>query len=85
MGELFNPAVRSSNWVPKSLSVPVLKSSNLYSLGARRATLGDLEQIRTKYNIPFSVQLRVSRVDERPGRPLSDGTLDFAYPSNLFT
>ena len=33
----------------------------------------DLEQIRAKYNIPPSVQLRVPHVDERPECPESDG------------
>ena len=54
-------------------SAPILKSGNLYSLGNRKATLGDLEQIRTQYNILLSVPLRVSRVDERPECLLSDG------------
>lgn len=69
-----NPAVRvrSSDRVPMSPSIPVSKYGNLYSLGSRRATLGDLEQIRTKYNIPPSVQLRVPCVDERPECLLSD-------------
>ena len=38
-----------------------------------RATLGDLEWIRTKYNIPLSVQLRVPHMDERPECLKSDG------------
>ena len=64
---------RSSGQPPKSPSATPLKSGNLYSLGTRRATLGDLEQIRAKYNIPPSVQLTVPHMDERPECPKSDG------------
>lgn len=83
---------RSSDRSPKSLSATPLKSGNLYSLGTRRATLGDLKQIRAKYNIPPSVQLTVPYVDERPECPKSDGIalhidlfdLGLCLPSNLF-
>ena len=43
--------------------------------------MGDLEQIRGKYNIHPSVQLRVPYVDERPECPKSDG---IALHINLF-
>ncbi|KAH9768815.1 Integrase catalytic domain-containing protein [Citrus sinensis] len=64
---------RSSGRPPKSPSATPLKSGNLYSLGTKRATLGDLEQIRGKYNISPSVQLRVPHVDERPECLKPDG------------
>ncbi|KAH9671720.1 peroxidase 21 [Citrus sinensis] len=68
-----NVPAHSSYRPPKSPSATILKYDNLYSLGAMRATLGDLERIRTKYNIPPSVQLKVPHVDERPECPKSDG------------
>ncbi|XP_052299231.1 uncharacterized protein LOC102623630 [Citrus sinensis] len=63
----------SSDQPPKSPPATPSKSSNPFSLGIRRATLGELEQIRAKYNIPPSVQLRVPHVNERPECPKSDG------------
>ncbi|XP_052290930.1 uncharacterized protein LOC127900331 [Citrus sinensis] len=74
-GKTTKPKVpaRSSDQPPKSPPATPSKSSNPFSLGIRRATLGDLEQTRAKYNIPPSVQLRVPHVDERPECPKSDG------------
>ena len=69
----FKVPARSSDQPPKSPSATPSKSDNPFSLGIRRATLGDLEQIRAKYIIPPSVQLMVPYVDERPECLKSDG------------
>ncbi|XP_024039201.1 proline-rich receptor-like protein kinase PERK10 [Citrus clementina] len=77
---------RSSDQPPKSPPATPSKSSNPFSLGIRRATLGDLEQIRAKYNIPPSVQLRIPHVNERPECPQSDlfgGSSWAAVPSRV--
>ncbi|XP_052287284.1 uncharacterized protein LOC112498850 [Citrus sinensis] len=74
-GKSSKPKVsaRSLDRPPKSPPATPSKSGNFFSLGTRRATLGDLERIRAKYNIPPSVQLRVPHVDERPECSKSDG------------
>ena len=55
---------RSSDQPPKFPPATPSKSVNPFSLCIRRAALGDLEQIRGKYTIPPSVQLKVPYVDE---------------------
>ena len=56
--------VHSSYRVPRSPSAPISKSSYLNSLEAKRATLGYLERIKGRHNIPSYAQLRVPCVDE---------------------
>lgn len=64
--------VHSSYRIPRSPSASISKSSYLHSLEAKRATLGYLERIKGRHNIPSYVQLRVPRVDEQPKCPSID-------------
>lgn len=64
--------VHSSYRVPRSPSALISKSSYLHSLEAKRATLGYLERIKGRHNIPSYVQLRVPCVDEQLKCPSTD-------------
>ncbi|XP_052293884.1 uncharacterized protein LOC127901205 [Citrus sinensis] len=57
---------------PPLISPSVSVAPKLYALGGRPATPRDLERVKTKYNIPHSIHLRVPRKGERPKHPHYD-------------
>ena len=73
----------SSYQVPRSPSAPISKSSYLNSLEAKRATLGYLERIKGRHNIPSYIQLRIPRVNEQPKCPSSDEIALYIDPFDL--